>query len=521
MRSGTRISGVVAGSAILFVMTVAHAQGPGRTNANWPTVGADAQRTSWMKNEIKLSAASMAQPGFRLLWTSKLENQPAQLNALTQPLLLQNIISHKGFKALAFVGGSADVVYAIDYDLNRVYWKQRLSTATRARNATALCPGGLTSITRATTVTPPGLPGARGGPGGGPGGGGPVGGGGPGGRGPAPGGGQAPALNPRGLNMNNLPINNAVYAISGGGMLHFLNPHTGTDIQPPVRFLPANAKAIGLISIDSVLYVATSDGCGGAPNGMWAMDLGSEAKTISSWQSDSGTVVGVTGPTFGFDGTIYVAAGTSVAVLEPKTLKRRTEARFPAALTTAPVAFQFKDRDFLAVGNSDGRVHLLESKSGGLVPAGRSPEYGAATESRQALATWDDPSGTRWVLAPSSTGVVAFKLVESNGSFALEPGWRSLEFSSPVVSTILNDIVFSLVSGLPSADSKTPVNDRLRGATGAVLVALDARTGKELWTSGKTITSFSPGIAPSAGDSQVYVVTHDGTLYAFGLPQER
>ncbi len=113
-----------------------------------------------MRNEIKLSAASMAQPGFQLLWSAKLDNQPSQLNALTQPLLLQNIISHMGFKALAFVGGSSDVVYAIDYDLNRVYWKQRLSSATRASNATAICPGGLTSITRATPVVPPGPPGA-------------------------------------------------------------------------------------------------------------------------------------------------------------------------------------------------------------------------------------------------------------------------------------------------------------------------------------------------------------------------
>jgi outer membrane protein assembly factor BamB len=507
MRSGTRTIGVIVGSAILVAFTIAHAQGPGRTNSNWPTVGADAQRTSWMRNEIKLSAASMAQPGFQLLWSSKLDNQPSQLNALTQPLLLQNIISHKGFKALAFVGGSSDVVYAIDYDLNLVYWKQRLSSATRASNATAICPGGLTSIARSTPVVPPGLPGApgaRGGPGG------------PGG----PGGG-APRVNARGVNLNNLPINNPVYAISSGGMLHFLNPHIGTDIQAPIRFLPAQAKASGLISIDSVLYVATSDNCGGAPNGIWAMDLTSDAKTISSWPSDRGNVIGATGPTFGLDGTIFAAVGSSVVVLEPKTLRRRTELKAEMAFTTAPVAFQFKDRDLLAIGSSDGRVHILESKGGAVVPAGRSSEYAASTDTRQALATWEEPDGTRWVLAPSSTGVVAFRLVEADGGLSLAEGWKSRESSSPVVATILNDIVFAVVSGLPSADANTPVSDRIKRATGAVLVALDARTGRELWTSGNTMTSFSPGIAPSAGDSQVYVVTHDGTLYAFGLPQER
>jgi outer membrane protein assembly factor BamB len=53
------------------------------------------------------------------------------------------------------------------------------------------------------------------------------------------------------------------------------------------------------------------------------------------------------------------------------------------------------------------------------------------------------------------------------------------------------------------------------------LYALDGSTGKELWTSGSTIASFVQGVGPSAGDSQVYVVTYDGTLYAFGMPAER
>ena len=51
--------------------------------------------------------------------------------------------------------------------------------------------------------------------------------------------------------------------------------------------------------------------------------------------------------------------------------------------------------------------------------------------------------------------------------------------------------------------------------------ALRARraTGKELWTSGKTITSFARA-GLSAGGGQVYLVTYDNTLYAFGIPLE-
>jgi outer membrane protein assembly factor BamB len=53
-----------------------------------------------------------------------------------------------------------------------------------------------------------------------------------------------------------------------------------------------------------------------------------------------------------------------------------------------------------------------------------------------------------------------------------------------------------------------------------VLHALDAATGKSLWNSGSAMTSFVPGVPPSAGDGQVYVVTADGMLYAFGVPLE-
>jgi outer membrane protein assembly factor BamB len=53
----------------------------------------------------------------------------------------------------------------------------------------------------------------------------------------------------------------------------------------------------------------------------------------------------------------------------------------------------------------------------------------------------------------------------------------------------------------------------------AVLYALDALTGEELWNSGTTIESFVRvrGSALSGGGGQFYVVTHDGTIYVFGF----
>ena len=84
--SGTGRLLYAAGLATITTIAVVHAQFGG-ANANWPTVGADAQRTSWMRNETKLSASTMGRSTFQLLWKAKLENAPSQLTALTQPLL--------------------------------------------------------------------------------------------------------------------------------------------------------------------------------------------------------------------------------------------------------------------------------------------------------------------------------------------------------------------------------------------------------------------------------------------------
>ena len=57
-------------------------------------------------------------------------------------------------------------------------------------------------------------------------------------------------------------------------------------------------------------------------------------------------------------------------------------------------------------------------------------------------------------------------------------------------------------------------------AAPAVLYAIDAATGKDLWNSGKTIAStVSGGLAAGAGN--VYVPGADSTLYAFGFEIEK
>jgi outer membrane protein assembly factor BamB len=498
------------------------ARGQGRGGTSWSTVSGDGQRTSWVRSDPRISKDTVQGADFQLLWKMKLDNQPRQLNALTQPLLLPNIISYKGFKALAYVGGSSDNVFSIDYDLGKMFWKTHLSeSAATPQPADSFdCPGGLTAITRATSGAQPpaGAPG-RGGGGGG-----------------------------RGGNSN-------VYAISSRGMLHTLNPQTGEDLSAPVAFLPKGTNVVGSILVDSVLYAATTNNCGGAPNGVWAVDLSGDVKKIVRWETQGGGVVGSPAPTIGTDGTIYIATGDAgsassysdaVIALEPNSLTLKDWFTLgTTAFAATPVAFRYKDRQVIVAANRDGRLYVLDGASlGGAdhrTPLYKTPPYanGAADFAPGALATWEESNGTRWVLAPSggsvhadikfrvangpvrNGGIVAFTLADHGGTLELQPAWISRDMTSPLPPIVINGVVFAISGGeYRTNDAQMSARQRAQRSKPAVLYALDAATGRELWSSGSTITSFVHGVGPSGGDGQIYVVTHDSTIYAFGIPLE-
>src|SRR4029079_8801645 len=89
------------------------------------------------------------------LWKLKMENEPRQLNALTQPILLDRIIGFRGFKSIAFVGASAETVYAIDTDFGTQLWRVHLNYGASFPpivSGSLECPGGLTA--GVTTATP-------------------------------------------------------------------------------------------------------------------------------------------------------------------------------------------------------------------------------------------------------------------------------------------------------------------------------------------------------------------------------
>src|SRR5262249_17281696 len=104
--------------------TALHAQGRG--GGEWTAAAFDAQRTNWVRSDARLTPDAVKKGQFAFLWTAKFDNESRQLDSLTTPILLDRLIGYRGFKALGFIGGSADRIFAIDTDLGRPYWTTNL-----------------------------------------------------------------------------------------------------------------------------------------------------------------------------------------------------------------------------------------------------------------------------------------------------------------------------------------------------------------------------------------------------------
>jgi len=478
----------------------------------------------------------------------KLNNTPYQLNSLHPPATLDRLIGYRGFRMLGFVGGSSNKIFTIDTDLGRMEWEKQLKVAPSTVPGTLACPGGMTTgIVRPLLATIPPAPS------------GPVGRGrntpaksavGEPGQGgvtlanirpnpPSPPPAQAATpprpnpANPAGGQLGAGPF--LIEALTGDGMFHSLHLSNGADFEPPVRFLPAGANASGFALVDQVAYAATSGSCNGVANGLWALDLAS--KQVASWK---GNVAGTVGAAFDGAGTVYVTTGSggdnanSIVSLEPKTLKVKASYNGGAEFTSSPVVFDHKGRTMIAAATKDGRIHLVDGSNVGAAVA--STAAWSSNFTPGALSSWQDRDGSRWILAAvdgtlpngftapeggAATGsVVAWKLVERNGAVSLEPGWASRNLASPLTPSIINGVVFAVSSGEYRTTAKLSTAQRILRSGKAVIYALDGRTGKELWNSGATVKSFARGGAISGGMGQIYLTTHDGTIYTFGFPME-
>jgi hypothetical protein len=498
--------------------------------ANWLSDGGDPQRTSWQRDETLITPASVK--GMKLLWTVETDNQPRQLHNLFAPLIVSDVITAGGPREIAVLAGVSDNLYGIDVDKGTQIWKRHFDSTFQepagGRGGGPLCPGGLT----ATPVVAP----------------------------------------------TETPGHYKIYAISWDGRLRQLDAASGKDLAPAELFLPSNGKPYALNLVNNVLYTTTAQGCGGNPNQFYAYDLAT--KKVGSFNPGSGGLWPRLGPSVGKDGAVYAGSGdgdyypeqqiygqaiisvkqnADTKALEMKDWYAPSNAfwlrkRDLDMNVTGPV-FDYKGKEYTVQSSKECRIWLLDtSELGGedhRTPVYRTPlvcneeVQFAAAGIWGALSTWEDSAGTRWVLMPfwgpkhsqfkapiehgevAQGAIAAFKVDVKAGKAQLTPAWLSRNMNLAEPAVIANGVVFGYGSGEDATQASADIGlayntaaNRAAHATHAVLYALDARTGAELWSSGDQITSFNHFSSLSVANGRVYIGTYDGKLYCFGVDRK-
>jgi outer membrane protein assembly factor BamB len=492
--------------------------------ADWLTDGGNPQRTGWQKDEKILGKSNVKD--MKLRWKLQLDNQPRQLHSLFPPLIVGRINTANGPKQIAIEAGISDNIYAIDVDAGAILWKKHFPYTSEVKqqdNGGPLCPAGLTAV---PTIGPPNPQGAR-----------------------------------------------TLYAISGDGLLHQLNVADGEEVASPAPFTKPNAKPYSLNLWDGVLYTTTAQSCGGnRPNVVAAFDLAT--RKVSTYDpGGNGGLWGRSGAAIGSDGTIYAPTGDgefdpsnkkyseAIIAVKPKELTLKDYYgpsnaawlwKMDLDMQVTPAIFNYKGRELMVSASKECRIFLMDTKAIGgedhRTPLYRTPwlcneEVNfAAAGIWGSMATWEDAKGTRWVLTPIwgpshpdfkvpvtygpvvHGAIVALTVDDVNGKTVLTPRWMSRDMDQAEPPVIANGVVYAYGNGESSVQATPELGlgantseIRARNSTHAVLYALDAETGKELWNSGDQIKSFAHFTGLSIANGRVYLGTYDSVLYSFGL----
>jgi hypothetical protein len=232
--------------------------------------------------------------------------------------------------------------------------------------------------------------------------------------------------------------------------------------------------------------------------------------------------------------------------------------------SASPEVFTFQKRTFVATAGKEGVVYLLDANNLGGGPPDhsafvyKSPQLGndaaLGTEPGQgmwsSITSYESPDGKRFLYVPmwgppsknapafkysygpiADGSIMAFQVIADGDKVSLDPQWTSPDLTVPDAPVVANDVVYAIQTGeqtlqrpLPPSGQTRPVLDinsaakfRSTPVSNLTLYALDAETGKTLWSSKKIIANWVHFSEPVVALGKVFLVTHDGHVLAFGL----
>src|SRR3984957_4016311 len=104
---------------------------------DWPSYGGDARRTGWERSDTRITRENVKD--FQLVLKRKLEGSAGGPHSLTTPIVIGLLISYRGFKELGLVSDSGGDLWAIDVDLNKIFWKKRFEGSSPKQSSSGPC----------------------------------------------------------------------------------------------------------------------------------------------------------------------------------------------------------------------------------------------------------------------------------------------------------------------------------------------------------------------------------------------
>ena len=501
----------LAGLAFCLATGVAMAQD------EWLTWGHDPERTGSNPDEKILSRDNVAR--LEVKWVTQISTPPKDyvLSTMTAPVVAA-VRTPQGQATRVFVVGSDNTVFAIDAASGKIAWQKANPNPLKEPNKGDFrCP----NTQNATPVID--------------------------------------------------KANGIIYVSTSDGKLRGFSLLDGEDRIPPTNFTDPFARNWSLNLIDGVIYSPTARGCLGMQSHFTALDLSDPVRHPLEYYTNTGITSGAWGRgglVRGPNGILAQTAdgpydpasgkfGNSVLTLTAKNFRLQdsfTPANFEYLNKTDldlgsgnPVVFPFDKWTLAAVVGKEAVIYLIDTKNPGgadhHTPLYTSPRWGndeAKLHDRGiwGITTWQGPDSRRWLFAPmlgppaqaapkfeqsygaaAQGSMMAFevRLDTATGKPMLAPKWISREMHAPEPPTVANGVVYVLLSGKTSDESRGTIKAPPGLDPNAVLYALDAETGRELYSSNQLITSFTHFNEPVVAGGQVYICTWDGKVYAFGL----
>jgi outer membrane protein assembly factor BamB len=504
-------------------------------DADWPTFGHDPQRSGWAPEEIKLRPDNAKD--LELKWSVQLDNQPLALSALTAPVVARDVVTPSGIKTLVYVAGSSNHLFAVDTETGAVVWQRTFQSFVNAKaESFYLCPNAVNAT---------------------------------------------PVIDRRQNMVFALAYDGRLFGLDlGTGAIRFgpyqfvpsfskpwsLNLNNGFIYTTTSQGCGGDRSGIYSMEVDDATHRVSYEMLvrSGSGAGMWARG--------GTAIGQNGVLYATTGdgtfnpPTADFGSTFLAASTPALNIVDYFTPLNWNEVNkkdldLPSG---GHLWFAYKNYHLIAGGGKESIVYLLDADSLGdkdhhsaLYLSPQLGNEGKVLEEKGiwgAPALWKDEEGQPWIYvtmwgetakalgqtarrngdAPHGS-VIAFRVeMENGGKPCLKLAWISPDVNLPDAPAVANGVVFIVATGEnPRQDKQLgktnfkseqewkenllTTEERAAGTHPAVLMALDAKTGKLLYQSGDAMKTWNHFGGLAIDNGNVYSVDHNSNLYCFGL----